>query len=118
MKGGDTITWIGVALIGLTLVDYFVVRRWIRFDHTPASWVRLFVHDFAAYTLLIFVLIFVRSVSTEADFIQLVLHWDWAITLTNVILVIFFGWFVTGKFRRPKDQGDSADQSGSTPAAK
>lgn len=90
MKGGDTITWIGITLIGLTLVDLFVVRRWIRFDRTRASWARLFAHDFAAYTLLMFVVIFMLSASTETDFLQLVLHWDWTITFANIILAIFF----------------------------
>jgi hypothetical protein len=102
MKGGDTITWVGVALIGLTVVDLFIVRRWIRFDRTRSSWVRLFVHDFSAYTLLMFVLIFMISASTGTYFPQLVLHWDWTITFANIILAVFFRWFVTGKFRRPK----------------
>jgi hypothetical protein len=118
MKGADTIAWVGGALIGLTLVDLFILRRWIRFDRTRASWVRLFVHDFAAYTLLMFVLIFMISASTGVDFLQLVLQWNWTITFANVILGIVFRWLVTGKFRRPKANGETGDQSDPTPATK
>ena len=119
MKGGEaTITWVAVALIGLTLVDFFVVKRWIRFDRTPAGWMRLFVHDFAIYALLVFALIKIISASAEADFLQIVMNWDWLITFANIIIAILFRWFLTGKFRRPADKGETGGQPGSSPDTK
>ena len=119
MSGTEiSITCMAVALIGFGVIDLIYLRRWIKFDRTPASWWRLLIHDFAVYALLIFFGVTVFAVSNGGDFLQTVQNFNWLITVANIFLAIIFRWFVTGKFRRPKDSDAAANQTDSNPASK
>ena len=112
------IIWVGVALIVLTLIDLLIVRRWVRFDRTQAAWARLFVHDFAIYTLLLIACIVVISAGSWVDFKRLIVNWDWPLTFANIVLGILFRWLLAGHFRRQKGLAPTTGLSRSNSVAK
>jgi hypothetical protein len=104
-------TYAGLFIFGgmvtLALIDSWIMRRWVKFDRSRGSWMRLIVHETIAYGLLMLALLALFAYSEHADFFDVLSWFDWPLTLVNLALGLGFKWLLEGRFRRPKTESST-----------